>query len=564
MKTKKNNVTVVKDIKTFKEEKNMKKFMTLILAVAMLITSVSVAPSAAKAATTYSVTRSYSNPVNKSGTATFEYVNGEVYYSNSKLTKYQLTQTDVAACSSETDQEICQFFDKWGTLWVVYRNEGLYWYNYEILKKGKLQKWAGISDSEKIYATRLCYDVNESTTTIYDAGSLKYTGFTYVNYYTSGKNLNDYPLPDWYTLYRIINDEDYPTVEPTVAPTTEPTVTPTVEPTVAPTTEPTVTPTVAPTEAPTTEPTVAPTPTCQCGNGGKCTCPDGQCKCKDCKCSPEAPCHTATAAPVETPSNCNPADNNGESGDAIVDNGSNGNANTGKNGGNGNNAISIDGDGNTVVIVNPVVVHDNDTKNDSDIDVNGDNNNVSDKLNGGEQTGNNVADTTGNGNVEATAQSSAGLTPEVPLINVSTPSTVSSVEKATTSSKKKKVHYTVKHTKNYVQLIKHSGDGTCGAIHKVRFLRKKHVCWINNKKYTKVYRVGYTKKSRQITVFYGGKKGARKIKIVQRGSNQKNWKNRVLKGKYAGISAGSHGLDLRANTKAGKSINLQNKKAIKL
>jgi len=563
MKTKKNNVTVVKDIKTFKEEINMKKFMVFILAVAMLITSVSVAPSAAKAATTYSYSVSYSNPITSNGSATFEYVDGAVYYSNAKLTKYQLTQTDVAACSSETDQEICQFFDKWGTLWVVYRNEGLYWFNYEILKKGKLQKWQGASDSEKIYATRLAYDVNESTTTIYEAGSLKYTGFTYVTHYTSGRDLRDYPLPDWYTLYKIINDEDYPTVEPTVAPTTEPTVTPTVEPTVAPTTEPTVTPTVAPTEAPTTEPTVAPTPTCQCGNGGKCTCPDGQCKCKDCKCSPEAPCHTATAAPVETPSNCNPADNNGESGDAIVDDNSNGNSNTGKNGGNGNNSVIIDGDGNTVVIVNPVEVHDDDTINNNDTDVIGDNNNVSSEQSGSDNDGNNVADTTGDGNVEAISQSSAGVTPQA---KVATPSTVtgSTVEKATTSSKKKKVHYTVKHTKNYVQLIKHSGDGTCGAIHKVRFLRKKHVCWINNKKYTKVYRVGYTKKSRQITLLKGGKKGYRKVVIVQRGSNQKNWKNRTLKGKYAGISAGSHGLDLRANTKSGKSINLQNKTAIRL
>ena len=50
-----------------------------------------------------------------------------------------------------------------------------------------------------------------------------------------------------------------PTAAPTTEPTTEPTAAPTTEPTTAPTTEPTAAPTAAPTNEPTTAPTTAPT-----------------------------------------------------------------------------------------------------------------------------------------------------------------------------------------------------------------------------------------------------------------------------------------------------------------
>ena len=52
-----------------------------------------------------------------------------------------------------------------------------------------------------------------------------------------------------------------PTAAPTTEPTTEPTAAPTTEPTTAPTTEPTAAPTAAPTNEPTTAPTTAPTNT---------------------------------------------------------------------------------------------------------------------------------------------------------------------------------------------------------------------------------------------------------------------------------------------------------------
>ena len=156
---------------------------------------------------------------------------------------------------------------------------------------------------------------------------------------------------------RIVDGEN---PEPTVEPTTEPTVEPTTEPTVVPTIVPTVVPTVAPTMVPTQMPTAVPSQTpsnnCGCKDGGKCTCPAGQCKCDNCNCGPTVSCHPTqkpTVAPTKKPGN---------------------NAN--------NSEINVPGNNNTINVNQNISITDTTTN------VIGDGNNVGVDVNGGKAAAN--------------------------------------------------------------------------------------------------------------------------------------------------------------------------------
>ena len=160
---------------------------------------------------------------------------------------------------------------------------------------------------------------------------------------------------------RIDDGEDpEPTVEPTTEPTVVPTIVPTVVPTVVPTIVPTVVPTVAPTTVPTQMPTAVPTATpsnnCGCKDGGKCTCPAGQCKCDNCNCGPTASCQP-TVAPTK-PDGGNNANNNSD--------------------------INVPGNNNTINVNQNISITDIDTI----TTVNGDGNDVGVSVNGGKAAAN--------------------------------------------------------------------------------------------------------------------------------------------------------------------------------
>jgi len=300
---------------------------------------------AAKAAVSETYSADYKNPVD-SGKVTVEYEEGATFFSNSAVSKKQLTLKNVAAASG--DDEVCLAIDAYGTAWVIYRNQGLYWYNFEICgKKGVLQKWKGVNDAESIKATRLCFKVMA----LPQGESMEYSSFVYANYYTSGKDLEDYPLPDWKTLYKVFNGEEYEEPEATPEAST-PEATEKAEATQAPTPEPTEVPetqTPATAEPATAEPATA---------------------------------EPATAEPTEAPAAV-VEDSGNAIGDASV-----------ANGGNGQSApVTVNGDGNVVnidqtinIIHNEVIGDGNSVSNEnSDTDVTdntsviGDGNNTSSK-----------------------------------------------------------------------------------------------------------------------------------------------------------------------------------------
>ena len=148
---------------------------------------------------------------------------------------------------------------------------------------------------------------------------------------------------------RIVDGEN---PEPTVEPTTEPTVVPTIVPTVVPT----VAPTMVPTQMPTAVPSQTPSNNCGCKDGGKCTCPAGQCKCDNCNCGPTVSCHPTqkpTVAPTKKPGN---------------------NAN--------NSEINVPGNNNTINVNQNISITDTTTN------VIGDGNNVGVDVNGGKAAAN--------------------------------------------------------------------------------------------------------------------------------------------------------------------------------
>ncbi len=182
------------------------------LVIAMVITSVA-SPITTKAAVTYSETVSYSNPLG-SGEVSYTYCDGKVTYSNSTVTDKVMTNTSVAAVNS--DEAICQAFDEYGTLWVVYRNSAIYWYNYEILGKvGVLQKWKGETNSQ--------FDL--------EALSLekKGTNANYATHYTN-QYMKLIPLPTWNVLYELVNDKPFQSTTETPVTTTETPITTTETP----------------------------------------------------------------------------------------------------------------------------------------------------------------------------------------------------------------------------------------------------------------------------------------------------------------------------------------------
>lgn len=115
---------------------------------------------------------------------------------------------------------------------------------------------------------------------------------------------------------------------------------------------------------PSEEPTATPTPSSNCGckDGGKCTCPEGQCKCDNCNCGPTASCKP-TAKPTQTPSNnggckgncgcgcgsnCNDTCCGGKC--PCKDSGNKNNSNSNNSDNNNSGNVNINGNNNTVII----------------------------------------------------------------------------------------------------------------------------------------------------------------------------------------------------------------------
>lgn len=124
----------------------------------------------------------------------------------------------------------------------------------------------------------------------------------------------------------------------------------------APTQAPTVAPTTVPTQMPTAVPSQTPSNNCGCKDGGKCTCPAGQCKCDNCNCGPTVSCHPTqkpTVAPTKKPGN---------------------NAN--------NSEINVPGNNNTINVNQNISITDTTTN------VIGDGNNVGVDVNGGKAAAN--------------------------------------------------------------------------------------------------------------------------------------------------------------------------------
>lgn len=167
--------------------------------------------------------------------------------------------------------------------------------------------------------------------------------------------------------------------------------------------EPTPVPTAVSTQEPTAVPTATPSNNnCGCKDGGKCTCPAGQCKCDNCNCGPTASCQPTavptqepTAVPTATPSNNNCGCKDGKqctcpAGQCKCDNCNCGPtvschptqkptvAPTKKPGNNANNSeINVPGNNNTINVNQNISITDTTTN------VIGDGNNVGVSVNGG-------------------------------------------------------------------------------------------------------------------------------------------------------------------------------------
>lgn len=348
------------------KKNNFLRRVALTLVFALVITSLSGIE--ARAAVTYSESYEYQNPLG-SGVASYTYTDGKVTFTNSKVTDKVMCIKDIASVNDE--EETGQAFDENGTIWIDYRNQKLYWYNYEILGKfGVPLQWKG-----------------EQNNIEYEAVSLKKLNPANVNVATHYVNsaLQLIKLPDWKTLYRIAKGEDF--VTPTPVPTQEPTAVPTATPSnnncgckdggkctcpagqckcdncnCGPTAScqstqvPTVAPTTVPTQMPTAVPSQTPSNNCGCKDGGKCTCPAGQCKCDNCNCGPTVSCHPTqkpTVAPTKKPGN---------------------NAN--------NSEINVPGNNNTINVNQNISITDTTTN------VIGDGNNVGVDVNGGKAAAN--------------------------------------------------------------------------------------------------------------------------------------------------------------------------------
>ena len=252
-----------------------------------------------------------------------------------------------------------------------------------------------------------------------------------------------------------------------------------------------------PTATPTVEPTATPSNNCGCKDGGKCTCPAGQCKCDNCNCGPTASCQP-TATPIQTPGN-----NGGCKGNCGCGCGSNCNdtccggncsckkdSNSNSNNSNSGN-INVNGNNNTIII-------------------NGNNNSV----NGGNNSSN------GGSNGKANANCS----------------------KATKT--KSKITYHVRRSSKYVSLTR-TVNGKTGIICKVRFNKKTGVAKFDGITYRGIKYVSYTSTSRQI--IFRTSKG--KIKIIPRakGKVNKTYKAKTLKGKWKKCIEDTRGLTLRVS-----------------
>ena len=444
---------------------------------------------------------SYSNPMG-SGDVTVRYDNGATFFTNNSISEKQLTLTDVAAASSEADSEICLGVDQYGTVWVIYRNQGLYWYNAEICgKKGVLQKWKGVSDSENIKAVRLAFKDS--------SGNMLYKGFTYVNCYTHGKTLDDVDLPDWLTLYKVFNGEDYvvATPTPTVAPTPVPTPEPTPVPTPVPT--PTPTPTVAPTPVPTPTPTATPVPT-------------------------QAPTPTPTIAPTATP-------------DIQIDSHTDWQAEWDfwlkayTNGSitweeflklTGHFDWHVKTEENewetTYYIYEGDKLIRTETVRHKVVEEDGTGNVAVEAQNNGQANVTSQTDVNGGGNASGTVDTHTDVYQNTPIeINVNGNS---------------KAVYSRQSKGKYVNLVKIK-NGSRGVITKVYFNKKKKLVKFDGIKYKKVKYVGFTYKSHQIILL----KTNGKVMIVPRAKGKigNTYKAKTLKGKWQKVCTGVTGLALR-------------------
>lgn len=486
--------------------KNIKKTVVATIAAAIMISTVAPATTGntttavAMASTTYSQSKAYTNPV-ASGTATFRYEDGAVFFSNDKLTDYQLTQENVAAVTSEADQEITQWIDVYGTLWVIYRNQGLYWYNYEIVKKGKLQKWKGEDDSDSnIKAVRLAYHS--------DNGNKSYVSFEYANYYTSSKDLDDYPLPDWKTLYRVFNGEEYEEKSNTTQ-TPEPSLEPII-------TDDPADQTSEPTEDPTSN-----------------TTPD--------------PDENQTITQINTT-----IDWEMEYWAKLYAEG----------------LITWDQlqtiwwqnnwTAEKVELEEEVIYFEYD---DEGKLISQHRYTIKNSTESGSSTGEAQVKTEGSSTFQENVVVEGGAQG---TLNASTTAITT-----TNENNSSKAYYTRRVTKRQSQLIKHK-NGVDGEVCSVNINTKKHTAKFNNHTYKNVYEVHYSKNSRQIVMLikkgkYADGKNKYKIKIVQRakGKAANNWKNRTLKGYFVGIGTNKNDLAIRANRKDGSSKGLKNIQAIK-